>query len=41
MLEKFELFEVEVTRLHVLHTRVADTLPQSLEEALLNKSDGE
>jgi hypothetical protein len=27
MLEKFELFEVEVTRLHVLHTRVADTLP--------------
>jgi hypothetical protein len=25
--EKFEVFEVEVTRLHVLHTRVVDTLP--------------
>jgi hypothetical protein len=39
--KKFEVFEVKVTRLHVLDTRVANTLPQSLEEALLNKSDGE
>jgi hypothetical protein len=39
--KKFEVFEVEVTRLHVLDMRVANTLPQRLEEALLNKSDAE
>jgi hypothetical protein len=39
--EKFEVFEVEVARLHVLDMRVANSLPQSLEEALLTKSDGE